>query len=150
MAGTTRLVRVFVASPADVQPEREAVKHVIDDINLMQGQSTEARLEYVGWDRNTRPGFGRYPQEVINTQIGDDYDVFLGIMWTRFGTETPAAGSGTEEEFDLAYSRLRHARTLPKILLYFKDKGPNEIGAIDLVQLKKVIEFRDRVRGLGG
>ena len=42
---------------------------------------------------------GSDPQQIINSQVSDEYDIFIGILWTRFGTPTERAGSGTEEEF---------------------------------------------------
>ncbi len=50
---------------------------------------------------------GEDSQDVINKQIGSDYHIFVGIMWKKFGTETKRAGSGTEEEFSLAYDRYK-------------------------------------------
>ena len=44
-------------------------------------------------------GLGIDAQDVINRQLGE-YDIFLGIMNTRFGSPTHRADSGTEEEFD--------------------------------------------------
>jgi hypothetical protein len=41
------------------------------------------------------------PEQLILDQIGQ-YDLFVGIMWRRFGTPTGVAGSGTEQEFDHA------------------------------------------------
>ncbi|MYD31374.1 MAG: DUF4062 domain-containing protein, partial [Nitrospira sp. SB0661_bin_20] len=64
-------------------------------------------MDVVRWETRTTPGFGKDPQDVINKQISDAYDIFIGIMWTRFGTPTPRAGSGTEEEFLRAYDRYK-------------------------------------------
>ena len=44
------------------------------------------------------PVRGGEPEVLINDQIGK-YDIFLGVMWRRFGTPTGVAESGTEEEF---------------------------------------------------
>ncbi|WP_462074860.1 hypothetical protein [Nitrospira sp. CMX1] len=52
---------------------------------------------------------------MINDQIGE-YDIFIGIMWRRFGTPTGVAGSGTEGEFRIAYKRWQEN---PQIALMF-------------------------------
>lgn len=58
------------------------------------------------WEHNTRPSFsGEYSQATISDQLGNDYDLFVGIMNNKFGTKTNVAGSGTEEEFNNAYQR---------------------------------------------
>ena len=57
------------------------------------------------------------PQGIINKQIGE-YDIFIGMMWKRFGTPTGKAGSGTEEEFRLAYEYWETTKSV-MILFYF-------------------------------
>lgn len=47
------------------------------------------------------------------------YDIFVGIMWRRFGTETKVAGSGTEEEFPIAYRSWEEQRKLLELVFYF-------------------------------
>lgn len=51
------------------------------------------------FETDIMPGFGSDPQAVINEQINDDFDIFVGLLKGKFGTPTPRAGSGTEEEF---------------------------------------------------
>ena len=59
-------------------------EEVISEFNLTWGDAHNARLELRKWETNTRPGFGRDAQDVINQQIGEDYDIFLGIMSGSF------------------------------------------------------------------
>jgi hypothetical protein len=93
--------RIFVASPSDVKPERNALEKDVREVNLTHGDQLDYRLELVRWETHVAPNAGR-PQQVINQQIGS-YSIFVGIMWRRFGTPTGLAGSGTEEEFRIAY-----------------------------------------------
>ena len=62
-------------------------------------------LELLRWETSTRPGIGSEPQDIINSQIGDEYDVFIGILWGRIGSPTSKADSGTLEEFERARAR---------------------------------------------
>lgn len=117
MAKQVSVLSVFVASPEDVADERECLEGVIRELNL-QWTSRCVRLELVRWETHAYPGVGSDPQEVINEQIGDDYDIFLGLLWKRFGTATPRAGSGTEEEFNRAFARHgKDSKSLPTQLL---------------------------------
>ena len=76
-------------------------------------------------------------------QIGT-YDVFVGVMWRRYGTPTGDAESGTEEEFLDAYSGAR-AR-LPKLMFYFCDAPPPEPAPSDAaLQFERVERFRRRL-----
>jgi hypothetical protein len=79
------------------------------------------------------------PQSIINDQVGEDYDIFIGILWSRFGTPTPRALSGTAEEFNRAVSRIQNGR--PDVMIYFKD-APIAPSKIDVQQLNNVFEFR--------
>lgn len=150
MARTQTVLQVFVASPGDVVDERGVLEEVIAEFNLVWGNENNLRLELVKWETHTRPGFGEDAQDVINTQIGDEYDIFLGIMWGRFGSPTDRADSGTEEEFDRAYSRFKSSPESVQIMFYFKDAGiaPSKMNP---TQLAKVQEFRRKIESeLGG
>ncbi len=101
------------------------------------------------WEHNTRPSFsGDYSQATISDQLGNDYDIFVGIMNQKFGTETKVAGSGTEEEFNNAYERLKNKENV-EIMFYFND-APIKPSAINPSDLNKVRDFKKRVGDLGG
>lgn len=150
MAKTQTVLQIFLASPSDIIDERKIVEDVIDEINVTWSDSHEVRLELLKWETHTRPSFGEDAQDVINQQIGDEYDIFLGIMWGRFGSQTNRAESGTEEEFERAYARLSKSPESVQIMFYFKDAGipPSKS---DPAQLSKVKAFKDRISTeLGG
>lgn len=144
LAKTPTFLKVFVASPSDVAEERRILQDVINEFNLTWGDTHNVRLELVKWETHTRPGFGEDAQDVINKQIGDDYDIFLGIMWGRFGSSTNRVESGTEEEFERAYSRLKTSPGSVQIMFYFKDAGipPSKM---EPAQLAKVQEFKAKI-----
>ena len=106
------LLKVFVASPGDVSEERRVVREVIEDLNRSVASEKNVTLQVVGWETDARPGFGGDPQSLVNAQIADmsQYDLFIGVLWDRFGTPTPRAESGTEEEFDRAVEEHRQGR----------------------------------------
>ncbi len=136
-------VRVFIASPGDVAKEREYLRVVADKINQSIAHEWGFHLEIVGWETNVIPDMGERPQSIINKQIGS-YDIFVGIMWKRFGTPTGEAESGTEEEFNLAFN-CREKFGTPRIMFYFNQKPFMPRNKNDLKQMEKVIEFRDRL-----
>jgi hypothetical protein len=67
---------------------------------------------------------------------------------THFGTPTPRAGSGTEEEFDSAYKRFSANPASLRVLFYFKT-GVDDAFKIDLEQLAKVKEFKKKLGDAG-
>lgn len=143
MAKQVSVLSVFVASPEDVADERECLEGAIRELNL-QWTSRCVRLELVRWETHAYPGVGSDPQEVINEQIGDDYDIFLGLLWKRFGTATPRAGSGTEEEFNRAFARHGKDSKSLRILVYFKTAGV-DLSEIDPSELACVREFQRKL-----
>lgn len=148
MPQSRTIIQIFVSSPSDVQQEREALETIVAELNRTWSNSLNLIFELIKWETHTYPAFSIDPQSAINDQIGDSYDVFLGIIWGRFGTPTPRAESGTHEEFLRALDR--HKREgAPEIMIYFKDK-PIAPSRIDLEQIQKVIEFRKSLSSLGG
>src|SRR4051812_18280088 len=106
-----RLMRIFIASPGDVNLERDRVEIVIEELNRGIGEEEGIRLDSIRWEKYVSPLMGR-PEEVVLNQVkATEWDVFIGILWLRFGTPTGGVGlesgeslrSGTQEEFELAY-----------------------------------------------
>ena len=142
------IFKCFIASPSDTQEEREICDQVFQEINKTLGEHLSFRIESKKWENDARPSFGDDGQAVINKQLLSEYDLFIGIMWNRFGAPTPRAGSGTEEEFNQAYKRFKDGEDLD-LLIYFNTEpvSPDEL---DPSQFNKVREFRDKVSELGG
>ena len=147
---TIDLIRVFLASPGDVSDERKAVREVFEDINRTLGNDKQVRFEVVGWDTDSIPAYGNDPQELVNKQIGamESYDLFIGIMWNRFGGATPRAGSGTEEEFNRAVDSINKSGT-PWIMCYFNQAPFTPQNAAEAEQKFKVMKFKERVQERG-
>jgi len=142
------IYKCFIASPGDTSEERSICDKVFEEINKTLGQQLHFRIESKKWEENARPSFGEDGQAVINEQLLDNYQMFIGIMWNRFGTETKRAQSGTEEEFNLAYDKRIEKDDL-EIMMYF-NTAPAEVGSLDLVQVQKVRDFKGKVSELGG
>ena len=112
---------VFVASPGDVEAERDCLEEIIRELNIAWSRELGIRLELIRWETHAYPGIGDDAQAVINAQIPTDYDLFIGIMWCRYGTPTGRAGSGTIEEFQRAKNRYDAEPSSIQLMFYFKD-----------------------------
>ena len=146
MARQETILTVFVASPSDVDEERNRLEEVIRDLNIAWARELGIRLDLVRWETHAYPSFGEDPQAVINEQIPDDYDLFIGLMWYRFGTPTGRSGSGTVEEFQRAKERFNSDPSALQLMIYFKDApAPFSPSKLDHMQLAKVGEFRSRL-----
>ncbi len=147
---------VFLASPGDVDTEREYVRRFFERYNQQTAQLWSVRFDVVDWENYATTG-ARRPQELITGQTLEKYRdslvLVIGIMAQRFGSPTGKAESGTEEEFNWAMeSNKKHG--FPEIKWFFRkiDKlalptDPEEAeNALD--QWKKVRAFRQRMQDL--
>ena len=143
-----KLYKCFIASPGDTVDERNACEEVFSDINSTLGQAYNIQLKSVRWENDVHPGVGLDGQDVINRQVMDDYNLFIGIMRARFGSPTHRTGSGTEEEYDIAYDK-RQKNEIDEIMFYFCSKSPDNIDSIDTKQLNKVRAFKKKIQDQG-
>lgn len=112
-------ITIFLSSPTDMFQEREAVFKIIKQFNTIWCDYFKTNLKLITWENDSYPGIGSDGQQVINSQLGYDYDIYVGIIGNRLGTPTPRYFSGTIEEFYLAYNRYKINKRYPKILFYF-------------------------------
>ena len=150
VATQARKLRIFVASPGDVADERAQLARVVEQVNQILGALVPESglvLELIRWETHVHPGLGTDAQAVVNEQLQiGTYDVFVGIFWTRFGTPTQRAESGTEEEFRVAYEAWKLRGRAIQIMVYFCRSSaaiPDDEKAVD--QLRKVVRFREEL-----
>jgi Domain of unknown function (DUF4062) len=144
-----RVLIVFVASPSDLEAERNRLEEVIRELNLTWSRTLHVRLDLVRWETHGYPGMGTDSQDVLNRELPADADIFIGLMWGRYGTPTGRAGSGTEEEFNRALDRYRRDPSSVQIMFYFKD-APLSPSDIDPEQLGRVQRFKASLGAEGG
>jgi hypothetical protein len=143
MLNTRKIIRAFLASPGDLQEERKAIREVINEFNESWANELGYQVELVGWEE-TVAGFGR-PQHLINQDL-DRCDLFLGMIWKRWGTPPDhgrAFSSGFQEEFERSMAR-REETGCPEISLFFK-QIPDEFMVDPGDDLKKVLDFRENI-----
>ena len=79
----------------------------------------------------------RQTQDAVNRQLVDNCDALVGMFWTKFGTSTGAASSGTVEEIGRIVAAGKPA------MLYFSNR-PIDPNKIDLAQHKKLRTFKSK------
>src|SRR3984893_13937137 len=136
-----QIFRVFLASPGDLAAERDAARQVVDGVHPLVHDFSGYHVELVVWE-DAMPGCSR-PQSLINPGV-DHCDLFVGLLWKRWGQPTGSYGSGFEEEFERARTR-RRSTSAPEIWLYFKDI-PQDQQSDPGEQLQRVLAFRHRLR----
>jgi hypothetical protein len=76
-----RVVKIFIASPSDLAPERGAFRRQIEALNLGFGDGADVEFVLLGWE-DAMATTGRRPQSVINDDV-DACDVFAGARRLR-------------------------------------------------------------------
>lgn len=136
---------IFLSSPSDLESERNEIPQVISELNQTYGSSNNIHFDLLKWETHSAPGISKeYTQQIINQDIGNDYDIFIGIIWKKFGTKTQVAESGTEEEFLNALTRYENGENI-QILFYFKSEAIpfNEIVP---EQITKINNFKEGLK----
>jgi len=133
---------VLVASPTDCDAERKLIPEVVHYWNAVHSRETGAILEPVLWETHSTPEMGDRPQGIINRQLGDISDLLIGTFWTRLGTKTGAAESGTAEEIE------EFRKAGKPVLLYFSQQ-PAVLATVDQQQLQGLLDYKNRLASEG-
>src|SRR5215471_13738938 len=143
MAQNTKILRVVVASPGDVEAERSTVPKILEELNHGIADDRGLRLEAIRWETDTYPGFNpEGPQGLIDPILSiESADIVIGIFWKRFGTPVKGAKSGTEHELRLAYQAWERNRQ-PQVMVYFNQKPHTPQSKEETDQWGEVLEFR--------
>ena len=138
MSYESTVYRILIASPSDVDEEREVTSRIIQDWNDLNSFNKKIVLLPVKWETHSSPTFGVRPQEAINKQIVDDCDMLIGFFWTKIGTPTGEDISGTIEEIK------RVSKAGKPVMLYFSKRGKDP-SQIDIKQLESLTKFKEEV-----
>src|SRR5713101_3675698 len=123
-------INIAIASPSDVQPERDAVLRIFTRWNEANDPIT---LHPVMWESASVPTLGAHPQQILNQKIIEKSELLVAILWSRLGTPTPTAPSGTVEEIQEFISEKGPGR----VMLYFcKRNLPHDIDPAELARLQ--------------
>ncbi|NQT12650.1 MAG: hypothetical protein HQ582_07875 [Planctomycetes bacterium] len=133
-------MNIAIASPGDVAAERDAVPKVF---NRWNSANADAILHPVMWESASVPSLGDHPQHILNQSIIDESDLLAAILWTRLGTPTPSARSGTVEEIR-EFIRQKGPK---RVMLYFCTRNlPYDIDSAEFARLR---EFKAEMQSQG-
>lgn len=135
LAFDAKIIEVMIASPSEVEEERGIVREVLAAWNSLHARDQNVVFLPLGWDTHSSPDLGGRPQQLINDRILARGDLLVGIFWTRIGSPTGKAMSGTVEEI-----HEHHAAGKP-VMLYFSDR-PIPPDRLDPVQFEEVKKLR--------
>ena len=135
MPSRSQTYRVLIASPSDLAEERQAATEAVYEWNAQHATAESVVLLPIKWETHATPQSGVRPQAAINRQLVASSDLLIGMFWTKLGTGTGVAESGTVEEIDQLVAAGKPA------LLYFS-RRPIDPNKIDIKQHAKLRKFK--------
>lgn len=77
-------VSIFLSSPADVAPEREAAERVVQRLNGVYAAHVE--LAAKRWEQHFYEAARGFQEAIAPMEA---FDIIVGILWKRIGSELP-------------------------------------------------------------
>ena len=107
-------------------------------------------VEPIYWRKNVPPIItGENPQKIINKNLEEsEYDVYIGILWKKFGVPQENGYTPTEGEFEKAL-QCYVSEGKPLISVFFKLKEFLPYSQNDTLQYLEVQKFKERIQKLG-
>lgn len=135
MTYSASVLRVMIASPSDVASERQKIRDIIHEWNAIHSTDRQTVLLPVGWETHSSPSMEDRAQSVISKQVLADCDLLVAVFWTRLGSPTGKAASGTVEEIE------EHLSAGKPAMLYFSNV-PVQMGSVDDGQYQALLKFK--------
>ena len=152
MKNDTNKIKILIACPSDAENIKELIEQCCTNINTEIQMESKLEFEILHWRKSVSAIItGERPQDIINREYEEqEYDVFIGIFWKRFGDRQTNGKTPTEEEFERALNG-KKKNDKPKIVkIYFKlDEESLPRNREELVQIGEILDFKDRLKDLG-
>ncbi|WP_442507241.1 hypothetical protein SH528x_006147 [Novipirellula sp. SH528] len=136
------VLKVMIASPGDVAAERQTARDVIYEWNCIHSEDRALVLMPVGWETHSAPSMGDRPQAIINKEVLMNCDLLVAVFWTRIGSPTGVAASGTVEEIE------EHLNAGKPAMIYFSST-PVRPDSVDEAQYSALKEFKQECYAKG-
>lgn len=150
MSQKVDLLKVFISCPGDVDDERKIIRDVCKSVSTVTSRNKAIEVKPIDYIENIIPQItGKEAQFLIEEQLEQEkYDIYIGIMWHRFGDTLSIGATPTEKEFNSALDRYKETGS-PLIQFYFKDAEYTPVDDDEKDQVKKVSSFKSRIKYLG-
>ena len=128
---------MFIGAPGGLEEERKSICEVMDSVNKEYALKKHTTLYIpVEWGKMT--GGEGQPQNRINPEI-EKCDYCLIIFWNYMGL------GNTITEFEIGIECKNDRRPMKEVVVFFKRLSHGELKS-QSDELKKVIEFKERIR----
>lgn len=138
---TATVMRALISCPSDVDiADVRAVQAAIVRWNVLLGEQFGYVVVPVHWSEHASAAFGAPPQDILNEQLVDTVDFAIAIFWTKLGSPTASAQSGTTEEI----TRIANARKPVSVLRCLR---PVDASNLDPKQFARLSTYLSELRG---
>lgn len=128
----------MIGNPSDIKEEVQIAKNKILKWSCLNAEAHNIVLLPLHWSDNAYPGTGQHPQKMLDRILVDKSDMLICIFGAKIGTATDTHESGSIEEIE------EHIKRGKQVMIFFKKTG--DLLSADLEQLKKLQEFRNRIK----
>ena len=137
-------LRVFLSCPDDVNSDRDQLRSILEAWSNEVEDRYHVCLKIITGDSDVLRGPGR-PQKNIDKLVVNS-DIYIGMMWKKFGGPTGLVQSGTLEEYIVAFQQWEEHHS-PEMLFFFKkvivdnnENGEDTLSAQQIHEFKKTIK----------
>lgn len=132
----------MIAGPEDVKGEKNIVREEIHEWNSQHSRQKKIVLLPADWEVDVAPAMGERGQGIINRNLVDKSDLLIAVFWTRIGSPTEKARSGTLEEIE------RFTEAGKPLMIYFSS-APQKPNSIDRDQYEDLEKFKQECQERG-
>ncbi len=152
MSKTIKQIKILISCPADVENIKDLIEKCCSNFNPTFSKNENIVFEVVHWKKNVSPIItGGRAQDIINLEFEDqEYDIFIGILWKKFGEKQTNGKTPTEEEYEIALNNYKEKQRPKKVKVYFK-QDPFEMPKTeeDLLQMTEILRFKKQIQKEG-
>ncbi len=150
MAEPIKQIKVFISCPSDVKKEKDIVIRVCETLNKTAFLNRKLNIITIHWKKDVIPVItGDSPQLLIDEHLdSEDYDIYFGILWKRFGDPQKNGRTPTEGEFENALAKFQQHQK-PIITVFFRKDDLVSSSIEETRQLLAVQIFEEKIKNLG-
>lgn len=147
MSQKVDLIKVFISCPNDVDDERKIIREICKSLSNVTCSKKNIEVKPIDYKENIIPLITHSDaQAVIDVQLDKEkYDIYIGILWHRFGDPRESGMTPTESEFHAALERYQDTG-YPSMQFYFKCSEYAPSDDYEKEQLKKVELFKLKIQ----
>lgn len=152
MTKIIKQIKILISCPRDVDNIKNLVEDCCTNFNPSFSKNDSIEFVVIHWKKNVNATItGERPQDIINREFEDqEYDIFIGIFWKRFGEKQSNGKTPTEEEYEIALKNHKKTRKPKIVKVYFK-QDPTDMpdSEEEILQMGAVFNFKKRVQQEG-